>query len=126
MKRELRSTGAPLPAGPYSQAIEAGVVYCAGQIGIDPATGKLAEGIEAQTERAILNLNEVLKSGGLGLGDVVKTTVFLSDMAEYSAMNDAYAKHFEAPFPARSTVQAAALPRGARVEIDAVAVKRTT
>lgn len=123
MKSELRTDSAPAPVGPYSQGVESGAVYCAGQIGTDPSTGKLAEGVTAQTARALDNLAGVLSAAGLGLKDVVKTTVFLADIAEYPQMNEEYAKHFSAPFPARTTVQAAALPRGARVEIDAVAVR---
>lgn len=121
--KEVRSLGAPSPVGPYSQAVDAGAVYCAGQIGIDPGTGELEEGVVAQTKRAISNLEAVLKASGRGMGDIVKTTVFLVDMAEYPHMNEEYAKHFSPPFPARTTVQAAGLPRGARVEIDAVAVR---
>jgi 2-iminobutanoate/2-iminopropanoate deaminase len=123
MKKEVRSKSAPSPIGPYSQAIDAGAVYCAGQIGVDPTTGDLEQGIETQTARCLSNLEGVLGAAGLNLKDVVKTTVFLADLADYKQMNDEYAKHFSAPFPARSTVQAAALPRGARVEIDAVAVR---
>ncbi|MBI3858804.1 MAG: RidA family protein [Thaumarchaeota archaeon] len=123
MKREVNSKEAPPPAGPYSQAIDAGAVYCAGQIGTDPATGNLEVGIAAQTGRAIANLGEVLKAAGLGLQHVVRTSVFLTDLAEYQEMNAEYSKHFSAPYPARTTVQAAALPRGARVEIDAMAVR---
>jgi 2-iminobutanoate/2-iminopropanoate deaminase len=121
MKREVRSAGAPAPIGPYSQAVESGAVYCSGQLGADPATGSLEEGIIAQTAKAISNLEAVLKAAGMGLGDVVKTTVFMADLAEFPKMNEEYARRFAAPFPARSTVQAMALPRGARVEIDAVA-----
>ena len=123
MKSEIRTQSAPAPVGPYSQGVDAGAVYCSGQIGMDPATGKLVEGIVAQTSRALSNLEGVLAASGLSLADVVKTTVFVADMAEYQAMNEEYARHFKAPFPARTTVQAAALPRGARVEIDAVAVR---
>lgn len=123
MKTEVRSKSAPSPVGPYSQAIEAGAVYCAGQIGTNPSTGNLEEGVVAQTARALSNLEAVLAAAGLGLGNVVKTTVFMVDLAEFGAMNEEYARHFSAPFPARSTVQAAALPRGARVEVDAVAVR---
>jgi 2-iminobutanoate/2-iminopropanoate deaminase len=123
MKTEIRSKSAPNPVGPYSQAIDAGAVYCAGQLGIDPSTGELVQGISAQTGRVLRNIEGVLREAGLGLKNVVKTTVFLADMAEYAAMNEEYAKHFTAPYPARSTVQAAALPRGARVEIDAIAVR---
>lgn len=123
MKAEVRSRDAPAPAGPYSQAIDAGSVYCAGQLGADPATGVLEEGIAAQTSRALENLDAVLRSNGLGLKDVAKTTVFLVDLSEYAQMNEEYSKHFSPPFPARTTVQAAALPRGALVEIDAIAVR---
>ncbi|MDA4127021.1 MAG: Rid family detoxifying hydrolase [Thaumarchaeota archaeon] len=122
MKKEVRSASAPSPIGPYSQAIDAGAVYCAGQIGVNPTTGELEQGIEAQTTRCLSNLEAVLGAAGLGLKDIVKTTVFLANLADYKQMNDEYARHFSAPFPARSTVQAAALPRGALVEIDAVAV----
>jgi 2-iminobutanoate/2-iminopropanoate deaminase len=97
------------------------LVFCSGQIGTDPATGKLLEGVVAQTSRALTNLEEVLKAAGLSLGNVVRTTVFLADMSEYAQMNEEYGKHFSVPYPARTTVQAAALPRGARVEIDAIA-----
>lgn len=123
MKVEVRSKSAPVPVGPYSQAVEAGAVYCAGQIGTDPSSGNLEPGIVAQTARALSNLSGVLAATGLGLKDVVKTTVFMVDLSEYAKMNEEYARHFSPPFPARSTVQAAALPRGARVEIDAVAVR---
>lgn len=123
MKAEVRTPAAPAPVGPYSQAIDAGAVYCAGQLGTDPATGKVEEGIVAQTARALNNLEAILGSDGLSLKDVVKTTVFLADLSEYAQMNEEYSKHFAPPFPARTTVQAAALPRGARVEIDAIAVR---
>ena len=123
MKEAVNSESAPSPIGPYSQGIDVGTVYCSGQIGLDPSSGKLVEGIVAQTNRALSNLDAVLRAAGLGLNDVVKTTVYLVDLGEFSQMNEEYGKHFVAPFPARSTVQAAALPRGARVEIDAVAVK---
>jgi 2-iminobutanoate/2-iminopropanoate deaminase len=122
VKSEVSSPGAPKPIGPYSQAVQAGAVYCSGQIGLDPASGKLAEGIVLQTSRALANLEAVLHASGMSLANVVKTTVFLVDLSEFTLMNDEYAKHFSTPFPARTTVQAAALPRGARVEIDAVAV----
>lgn len=124
MKREARSPSAPAPLGPYSQAVEAsGTVYCSGQIGADPLTGKLEDGVVNQTRRALSNLAEVLKSAGLGLDDVVKTTVLMSDLGQFAQMNEEYSQHFKAPFPARSTMQAAALPRGALVEIEATAVK---
>jgi 2-iminobutanoate/2-iminopropanoate deaminase len=123
MKAAVHSKSAPSPIGPYSQGIDAGAVYCSGQVGIDPTTGNLVEGVVAQTGRALQNLDAVLRAAGLGLGNVVKTTVFLADMAEFAQMNEEYGKHFSPPYPARSTVQVAALPKGARVEIEAVAVR---
>jgi len=123
MKREVRSNSAPSPIGPYSQAVDAGAVYCSGQVGMDPSTGNLEDGIVAQTTRAISNLEAVLGAAGLGLKDVAKTTVFMVDLSEFSKMNEEYQKRFPSPFPARSTVQVAALPRGASVEIEAVAVR---
>jgi 2-iminobutanoate/2-iminopropanoate deaminase len=103
--------------------VDAGTVFCSGQVGLDPATGNLVDGVTAQTARALANLEGVLSAAGLSLKNVVKTTVFLADMGEFARMNEEYARHFTPPYPARSTVQAAALPRGARVEIDAVAVR---
>jgi 2-iminobutanoate/2-iminopropanoate deaminase len=123
MISEVRSDSAPSPIGPYSQAVDAGAIYCSGQIGVDPKTGTLADGVVSQTARAISNIEAVLAASGLSLRNVVKTTVFMADLSEYAKMNEEYAKHFSTPYPARSTVQAAALPRGARVEIDAVAVR---
>ena len=122
MNREVRTAGAPAPVGPYSQAVDAGVVYCAGQIGLDPSAGNLEEGVVAQTRRALQNLEAVLNASGLGMKNVVKTNVFMVDLAEFSQMNEEYSRHFSTPFPARTTVQVPALPKGARVEIDAVAV----
>jgi 2-iminobutanoate/2-iminopropanoate deaminase len=123
LKSEIRSKSAPSPIGPYSQGVDAGTIYCSGQIGLDPATGNLVEGVAAQTSRALSNLEAVLSAAGLSLRNVVRTTVFLADMGEFSQMNEEYAKRFSPPYPARSTVAAAGLPRGARVEIDAVAVR---
>ncbi len=118
----MRTAGAPVPVGPYSQAIDAGVVYCAGQLGLDPSTGNLEQGIVAQTRRVLQNLEAVLEAAGLGMKNIVKTNVFMVDLAEFSQMNEEYSRHFSAPFPARTTVQVQALPKGVRVEIDAVAV----
>jgi len=123
MKAPVSSKSAPAPIGPYSQGIDAGGVYCSGQIGLEPSTGSLVEGIAAQTGRALSNIDAVLRAAGMGLGNVVKTTVFMVDLGEFSEMNEEYGKHFTTPFPARTTVQVAALPKGARVEIDAVAVR---
>jgi 2-iminobutanoate/2-iminopropanoate deaminase len=115
---------APAAIGPYSQAVRTGsLVFCSGQIPLDPATGQLVEGgIEAQTARALDNLTSVVAAAGLTLGDVVKTTVFLVSMDDFPAMNEVYARYFEEDPPARSTIGVAALPKGALVEIEAVAI----
>ncbi len=120
----LSTDRAPAAVGPYSQAVKSGrLLFCSGQIGLVPGSGALADGgVSAQTEQALKNLAAVLKAVGLGLHDVVKTTVFVADIKEFAAVNDVYAKHFGSHKPARSTVQAAALPLGALVEIDAIAV----
>ena len=125
-KRAVETADAPKAIGPYSQAIIAnGFVYTAGQVGTDPKTGNLVEGgIVEQTEQALKNIESVLKASGSGLDDVVKTTVFLADMNDFAKMNQVYAKRFKTPFPARSTVQVARLPRDAKVEIEAVAVTK--
>jgi|SRR5450631_3431994 2-iminobutanoate/2-iminopropanoate deaminase len=120
----VATTAAPAAIGPYSQAIEIdGFLFCSGQLGIDPATGKLLDGVEEQTDRALLNLEGVLGAAGLSFGDVVKVNVFIADLANFAEMNAVYARHIVAPPPARSTVQVAALPLGAMVEIEAVARK---
>jgi 2-iminobutanoate/2-iminopropanoate deaminase len=123
MKRRIETDGAPRPIGPYSQAIEVdGWVWCAGQIGTDPQAGALVEGgAAAQAERALRNLGAVLDAAGASFANVVKTTVFLADMADFAAVNEVYAGFFPDPPPARSTIAVAALPRGARFEIEAVA-----
>lgn len=123
MNREVKSVGAPVPVGPYSQAIDAGAIYCAGQLGLDPSTGSLEQGIVAQTRRVLQNLEAVLGASGLSMKNVVKTNVFMVDLAEFPQMNEEYSRHFSTPFPARTTVEVQALPKGARVEIDAVAVR---
>jgi len=123
LNREVRAAGAPAPVGPYSQAIDAGAIYCAGQLGLDPSTGSLEQGIVNQTKRVLQNLEAVLGASGLGMKNVVKTNVFMVDLTEFSQMNEEYSKHFSPPYPARTTVQVQALPKGARVEIDAVAVR---
>ncbi len=121
--RTVHSADAPAAIGPYSQAVVVdGVVYTAGQIALDPHTGELGGAdISAQTARVLDNLTAVLAAAGASLGTVLKTTVYLADMAEFAAMNEVYARYFGDHKPARSTVQAAALPRGARVEIDCIA-----
>ena len=114
---------APAPIGPYSQAVQCGTeLYCSGQIPLDPKTGELVDGdVAAQTERAIENLGAVLCAAGYEFADVVKTTIFLVDMKDFAAVNAVYEKYFDMSKPARSTVAVAALPRGARIEIDAIA-----
>jgi 2-iminobutanoate/2-iminopropanoate deaminase len=122
-REAIRTDAAPPALGPYSQAIVTGnLVFTAGQLGGDPRSGQLPEGIEAQTLQALRNIASVLEAAGAGWKDVVKTTVFLADMSDFAAFNAVYAEVLEEPFPARSTVEAAALPKGARIEIDAIAV----
>ncbi len=123
MTRHSISTGsAPGAIGPYSQAIRSGdMVFCSGQLGIDPSTGELVKGVEAQAERALRNLQSVLDAAGLGWDDVVKTTIFLADMADFAAVNAVYARFMPDPPPARSTIQVAALPKAGLVEIEAIA-----
>ena len=120
----VATPNAPRAIGPYSQATQAhGFLFTAGQVGFDPATGELVDGdISEQTERVLSNIRAILQAERLDLSSVVKTTVYLVDMADFAAMNTVYAKAFGDHRPARSTVAVAALPRGARVEIDAVAV----
>lgn len=122
--KELRTGAAPAPVGPYSQAVEhAGLLFLSGQIPLDPATGRLVPGdIEAQTRRVLANLRAVLEAGGASLAHVVRTSIYLIDLADFPRVNAVYAEHFTAePRPARSTVQVAALPLGAAIEIDAIA-----
>ncbi|HEV8536396.1 MAG TPA: RidA family protein [Candidatus Limnocylindria bacterium] len=125
--RIIRTDRAPAPVGPYSQAIVAGdLVFCAGQIALDPASGELVGGsdVRAQTRRVIDSLAAILASADSSLDRVTKTTVFLTDLADFAAMNEAYADKFAGHRPARSTVPVGALPRGAKVEIECIAVRR--
>jgi len=125
--RTVHTNDAPKAQGPYSQAVvHGGVVYCAGQIPLDPATGKLVSGpIEVHTTRVLKNLDAVLREAGSDSSLVLRTTVYLADIADFAAMNEAYAQHFGDTKPARATVQAAALPLGARIEIECVAALRS-
>ncbi|MFL5756827.1 MAG: Rid family detoxifying hydrolase [Chloroflexota bacterium] len=121
-QRAITSTGAPAAIGPYSQGIVGDhLVFCSGQLGLDPATGELVEGVEAQTERALRNIAAVLDAAGLTMSDVLKTTIFLADIADFGAVNAVYARHMPDPPPARSTFAVGALPKGGRIEIEAIA-----
>ena len=123
-RRAVSTTAAPGAVGPYSQAIAAGdLVFCAGQIGRDPASGVLPDGVEAQTEQTLRNLQAVLDAAGCTFANVVKTTCFLADIGDFAAFNGVYERFVTDPPPARSTFQVAALPMGARVEIEAIAVR---
>ena len=122
MKNIIHTSKAPAAIGPYSQGNRAGdTVYLSGQLGIDPATGKLPEGVEAQAKQSLANVEALLTAAGATFADVVKTTVYLADIADFAAVNEIYASKFEAPFPARSAFQVAALPAGGLVEIEVVA-----
>ena len=121
----ITTPAAPAAVGPYSQAIDTGsLVFVSGQLPIDPATGAIPAGASAQAEQAFANVRAILEAAGLGLANVVKTTVFLADLADFAAVNDAYARAFRAPFPARSCVQVSAIPKGARLEVEAIAARR--
>ena len=124
IKTVILSPDAAKPVGPYSAALRAGeLLFVSGQVPIDPATGTLVEGdIAAQTRRALENVGLLLRAAGLTYADVVRTSVFLADMNDFKVMNEAYSTFFADPYPARTTVQAARLPRDARIEIDAIAV----
>jgi 2-iminobutanoate/2-iminopropanoate deaminase len=126
MTRKVVSTdGAPKAIGPYSQGIDTGsLVFVSGQVALDPASGQMIPGGTAeQTDRVLKNVEAILKASGLSMNHVVKTTVYLIDLGEFGAMNEVYARYFPKDHPARATVQVAALPKGARVEIDAIAVR---
>lgn len=124
--KSIQSPQAPKAVGPYSQAIEAPagrILFLSGQIPMDPATGELVKGdIAVQTERVMQNLKAVLEAAGASFDQVAKTTIYLADLGDFAKVNEVYGRHFRAVLPARATVQVAALPRGARVEIDCIAV----
>ena len=125
MKKVIATSEAPAAVGPYSQAIAAGdLLFCAGQIPLDPQTSELVTGgVAEQAEQVCRNISAVLKANGMSFADAVKTTVFLTDLKEFGAMNAVYERHFTAPYPARSTIQVAGLPRGAQVEIEVTACR---
>src|ERR1700732_4547560 len=124
MKKIISTTDAPSAVGPYSQAVRVGsTIYCAGQIPLDPKSGQLvSKDISEQTRRVLDNITAVLKAEGLTFENIVKTTIFLTDLADFQTVNEIYASYFKQAPPARSTVQVAALPKGARIEIEAIAV----
>lgn len=123
-KKIIATTNAPQAIGPYAQGWVVGnMIYTSGQLGIDVATGKLAEGIEAQAHASMRNLSAVLKEGGTDLKDVVKTTVFVKDLADFAVVNEIYGSYFDGAYPARSCVQVAKLPLDALVEIECIAMK---
>lgn len=123
VRDQVQTDAAPAAIGPYSQAIRVGgFVFTAGQVGAEPSDGALAEGIAAQADRALRNLAAVLAEAGSSLERVVKTTIFLTDMGDFQAVNEVYAQHLSPPFPARSTIAVNALPKGALVEIEMIAV----
>ena len=123
MKQVIHTDSAPAAIVPYSQAIQIGdLLFVSGQVPIDPSTGAIVEGdIKAQAQQSLNNLKAILNAAGTNMGAVVKTTVFLADMNDFAAMNEVYAQFFQEPFPARSAVQAARLPKDAKVEIEAIA-----
>jgi len=123
MRQAVSTPGAPAAIGPYSQGVRAGsLLFVSGQVPIDPSTGGLVVGsIQDQPRRALENIGEILKAAGAGFESVVRTTVYLADLADFPAMNEAYATFFSSPQPARSTIQAARLPKDARIEIDVIA-----
>jgi 2-iminobutanoate/2-iminopropanoate deaminase len=122
-KKTIKPAKSPAAVGPYNHAVRFGdLLFCAGQIPIDPATGNLVSGgIKAQTQRALENIKAILDDQTLNFGNVVKSTVFMTNLADFAGMNEVYAKYFTADFPARSTAQVAALPKGASVEIEVIA-----
>lgn len=121
---EINTDKAPAALGPYSQAlINGNMIFISGQIPVNPADGSIADTIEAQTEQSISNIKSILAECGLDISNVIKTSVFLSDLNDFSAMNEIYGKHFKSPFPARSCVQVAAVPKGCRIEIECIAIR---
>lgn len=125
MKKVIATTKAPAAIGPYNQAIQVGnMLFASGQLGLDPATGNFPEGgVKEQTIQSFLNVKAIMEEAGFSINDVVKTTVFLADMADFAAMNEIYASQFEGDFPARSAVAVKTLPKNALVEVEVIAVK---
>lgn len=124
MKKVIKTDKAPGAIGPYSQGIDLGnIIFFSGQIPLDPKTGEMPEGIEAQARQSLENVKGLLESQGLGFGDVVKTTVFLDNMDDFATVNGIYAEYFVEPYPARSAVEVARLPKGALIEVEVIVSK---
>ena len=122
MGKAINGTGVAPAIGPYSAAIASGdLLFCSGQLGMDPATGELRDGVTAQAEQALMNLRALLAAAGFGVEHVVKCTIFLTNLADFATVNEIYGRTFSEPYPARSTVQVAGLPKGGLVEIEAIA-----
>ena len=122
MGKAINGTGVTPAIGPYSPAIASGdLLFCSGQLGMDPATGDLRDGVAAQTEQALVNLRALLAAAGFGVEHVVKCTIFLTNLADFATVNEIYGRTFSEPYPARSTVQVTGLPKGGLVEIEAIA-----
>ena len=122
MGKAINGTGVAPAIGPYSAAIASGdLLFCSGQLGMDPATGELRDGVAAQAEQALVNLRALLAAAGFGVEHVVKCTIFLTNLADFATVNEIYGRTFSEPYPARSTVQVAGLPKGGLVEIEAIA-----
>lgn len=124
MTKKISTNKAPAAIGPYSQALDTGnMLFISGQIPIDPATGVMADTVEEQAKQVLTNINSILAEAGLTMNDVVKTSVFLADLNDFAKVNEVYASFFAEPYPARSCVQVAAIPKGAKVEIETIAVR---
>nr|WP_027626454.1 RidA family protein [Clostridium lundense] len=124
MKKNINSKGAPAAIGPYSQGIKSdSLIFISGQLPVDQKTGKMPEDIESQTEQSIKNIIEILKEEGLDLNNVIKTTVFLNDLSNFTKVNEVYSKYFSEPYPARSCIEVAKLPKGAGIEIEVIATE---
>ena len=124
MNKAIHGSGVAPAIGPYSAAIRSGsLLFCSGQLGLDPVSGELRDGVAAQTEQALLNLRALLAAAGFGIEHVVKCTIFLTNLADFATVNEIYGRTFAEPYPARSTVQVAGLPKGGLVEIEAIAQK---
>jgi 2-iminobutanoate/2-iminopropanoate deaminase len=122
MGKAINGTGVAPAIGPYSAAIASGdLLFCSGQLGMDPATGELRDGVAAQAEQALVNMRALLAAAGFGVEHVVKCTIFLTNLADFATVNEVYGRTFSEPYPARSTVQVAGLPKGGLVEIEAIA-----